>query len=381
MGFAEFVGNARVMAVLQRMLATDRIPSTLLLAGQKGVGKFTLAGMFARAALCQKAKADFCSDCRHCRALAVLDDVPSLRQQALKARGGADPEEVPLVLQPHPDVSIIAPDPTYIRMSQMRAVRRLAHSTPTSGRRVIIVDDAERLRVDYASTLLKVLEEPPQHTHFLLVAHAPFELPDTIRSRAVPLHFAPIPREAIEAYLATHRPELGKKDRLLLAGAAAGSLGTALSLDLERYRTVRQAALDYLRAAAGETFDPAELFAATMALAGRSRRGGEEDAEAGAGRAAFEFSLELLYSVLSDVLYLKARTSDLGLHNSDVRSELEQLSHQVDWQWLAGRVVGLDSIVRGLRRNLNRQLALDALALARSPGGRSETFEAVVASE
>ncbi|MFQ5816656.1 MAG: AAA family ATPase [Terriglobia bacterium] len=374
MGFAEFVGNAKGVAVLTRMLARERVPATLLLSGQKGVGKFTLATMFARALLCEREKRDFCSGCESCRVLAALDDLPNLLAQARAARGRADPEEVPLVLQPHPDVSVLVPDPTYIRMSQMRAARRLAYSAPRRRRRVIIIDDAERLRVDFASTLLKVLEEPPAHTHFVLIAHAPLELPATIRSRTVPLHFAPLTQQAIEAYLAQQRPKLAKKDRALVASAAAGSLGTALRFDLEHYRAVRRAALCYLRAsirpdgpygrgvgpATREESYPTELFAATAELAGRARR---ESAEgAGGERAEFEFSLDLLYSLLSDVLYLKAEASDLGLHNPDVRSELERFSHQIDWPWVAGKVSGLDRIKRRLRRNLNRQLALDALA-------------------
>lgn len=381
MGFSSLVGNAKVVAVLQRMLSTGRVPPVLLFGGQPGVGKFTLACAFARALLCERAKADFCGACESCRALAALDDVAGLLEAALEARGRADPEEVPLVLQPHSDVSVVVPDPTYIRMSQMRWVRRLAYSAPTRGRRVIIVDDAERLRVDYAGALLKVLEEPPAHTHFLLVAHAPFELPDTIRSRAVPLHCAPVSREAIEAYLAQHRPELGKKDRVLMAGASAGSLGRALKFDLDHYRAVRRAALTYLRAAAGEEFNPAELFAATADLAARSRRDSEEEAGPGGGRREFEFSLDLVYGLVSDVAYVKAQASDLGLQNADIRSELEHLSRRVDWQWLAGIVAGLDRIEGGLRRNLNRQLALDALALGRLAGKFGETSQPVPASQ
>ncbi|MFQ5926929.1 MAG: ATP-binding protein [Terriglobia bacterium] len=368
MGFTEFVGNAKVVAVLAQMLARESIPAALLLGGQKGVGKYTLATMFARALLCERAQGDFCGACGSCRALAALADLPGLTAAARETRGRANPEEVPLLLQPHSDVTVLVPDPTYIRMSQMRAVRRLAYSAASRGRRVIIIDDAERLRVDFASTLLKVLEEPPAQTHFVLVAHAPSELPPTIRSRTLPLHFAPLAREAIEAYLAKHRPKLAKKECTLAASAAAGSLGTALQLDLEHYRAVRGAALSYLEVAAGEKSDPAELFAATAELAGRGRRASEE--EAGRGRREFEFSLDLLYSLLSDVLYLKAEASDLGLHNPDVERELKRLSRRVEWSWLRGQVSGLDHIKRGLRRNLNRQLALDALAY----GGLASKF-------
>lgn len=381
MGLGGFVGNEKGVAVLRQMLVRDRIPGVLLFAGQKGVGKFTLASLVARALLCRNAEADFCGECADCRALAALDDVPGLLEQAQKERKSADPEEVPLLLQPHLDVTVLVPDPTYIRMSQMRAARKIAYTAPSRTRRLILIDDAERLRRDLAGALLKVLEEPPPTTHFILVTHALFELPDTIRSRTVTLHFAPLPQEKIEGYLAEHRPKLGKKDRLLLASTAAGSLGKALSLDLEHYRRVRAFALEFLRAAAGEAVEPARLFEATSELAGRSRRLAEEEGGPGGGRAEFEFSLDLLYSLASDVLYVRAQASDLSLQNPDIRSELERLSRQVEWPWLAGWVAGLDRIERGLRRNVNRQLALDALALGRRPGKFGETLERATASQ
>lgn len=381
MGFRDLVGNARVIAVLQRMLARDRIPAALLFAGQKGVGKYTLATTLARAALCQKSEGDFCSRCENCLTLAALDDLPALVEAAREARGRSDPEEVPLLIQPHPDVTVVVPDPTYIRMSQMRAVRRLAYTAPARARRFILLDDAERLRADFAGTLLKVLEEPPASTYFILISHAPYELPVTIRSRTVSLHFAPLAAEAIESYLAKKRPDLSQKDRALAASAAAGSLGRALSLDVEQYRDVRHQALNFLATTPGEEFDPAELFAATAQLAGRGRSTADETAAPGGGRAAFEFSLEVLYSVTRDVLYLKAQASDLGLHNPDVRSELERLSRRVGWQWVTEKVGGLDRIEHGLRRNINRQLGLDAVALGQQAGELGETPEPAGASE
>lgn len=383
MGWAEFVGNPRLVEVLRRLLAAERLPHALLFAGQQGVGKFTLATYFARAALCPVARNDFCGQCVSCRTLLALENLPALMAAARQARGSANPEEVPLVLQPHADVCVIVPDPTYIRVSQMRYVRRLAYTEPAAGRRrVVIFDDAERLRPDYASTLLKVLEEPPEHTHFILVAHAPYELPDTIRSRCVPLHFAPLPSACLEAYLAQHRPKLPPKDRQLLAAVAAGSLGTALSLDLERYRQGRLHALSLLQAAvSGSAFDPAALFSATGALAGRGQQL-TKGSEPGEARLEFEFSLQILYNLISDVTYLKARASEVGLRNPDLHNRLERLSREVSWQWLTVAVGELDSIQRGLRRNINRQLALDALALASAlQRTTEETSEPVAASE
>lgn len=366
MTFADFVGNRRVLTALQRMLAGGRMPHALLFAGQRGVGKFTLATLFARAANCERKEGEVCGQCRSCTALAGLDDLAELKRAALAARGGANPEAVPLLLRPHPSVTVVVPDGAFIRVGQMRAVVRQAYALPAGVRRnIFLIDEAERLRFDYADLLLKVLEEPPERTALILVTSAPFKLRATLRSRCIPLYFAPLTTEEIESYLAQHRRAWKKRERQLAAGASAGSLGTALGLDWSLYRQVRADALTLLQTAAQQQPDPGQLFAASANLAGKSARagGGFDDS-----RENLEFSLDILYSLLADVVYLKYKTPNVGLRNSDIRNALEELSHLVSAGWLTQAVEQLDRVEGWQRRNVNRQLALDAWALA---AGRS----------
>ena len=67
MGFAEFLGNQRIVTALHGMLASERVPHAMLFSGPRGVGKFTLARMFAQAATCQKLRDDFCGECDSCK--------------------------------------------------------------------------------------------------------------------------------------------------------------------------------------------------------------------------------------------------------------------------------------------------------------------------
>src|SRR3989338_6851808 len=139
-----------------------------------------------------------------------------MKAAALKERGGANPETVPLLLRPHSSVTVLVPDGAYIRVSQMRAVVRQAYIQPAGARRnVFLIDEAERLRFDYADVLLKVLEEPPERTTLILVTAAPFELRATLRSRCIPLFFAPLCADEIESYLAAHRREWKAAQRQL----------------------------------------------------------------------------------------------------------------------------------------------------------------------
>lgn len=358
---ADFVGNSRVVSVLWTMLANQHVPHALLFTGPKGVGKFTLAILFARAANCESNQGNACGSCHVCRALTALEDLPALVRAAQAARGSASPDSVPLILRPHPSVSVLVPDGAFIRVSQMRYVVRQAYTMPAGARRnLFLIDQAEKLRFDYADILLKVLEEPPEHTTLILVTDAPFELRSTIRSRCLQLFFAPLERSQVEACLASARPDWQKADRQLTAAMAAGSLGTALSLDFARTRETRQEALQLLRAAVEESVEPEPLFAATAALAGKGFRAGSES---GAGQEGFAFSLDILYTLLTDVVYLKGGVPDLGLHHPEIGSELQALSRRVSWQWLSRAVAHLDQVKGWQRRNVNRQLALDAWVL------------------
>ena len=72
--FSEFLGNPRIVAALRGMLAGERVPHAMLFTGPRGVGKFTLARMFAQAANCERFRDDFCGECDTCRRIGLLAD-------------------------------------------------------------------------------------------------------------------------------------------------------------------------------------------------------------------------------------------------------------------------------------------------------------------
>src|SRR5260370_17790855 len=108
MGLSEFLGNERIVTALRGALRTKRVPHALLFTGSRGLGKFTLARMFAQAANCERLADDFCGECSTCRRISQLADPQTLIEQGLVERGeGAAPpplERRPLIPQSHPDV-------------------------------------------------------------------------------------------------------------------------------------------------------------------------------------------------------------------------------------------------------------------------------------
>jgi DNA polymerase-3 subunit delta' len=364
MGFSEFIGNERIVAAVRGMLAAGRVAHAMLFTGPRGIGKFTLARMFAQAANCERLTDDFCGECAACQGIERMADPAPLVEQGLAERGEspdtATVERVPLLLQTHPDVWLVLPDPVrqrnpvarpVIRMGQLRAVQRAASFRPEARRRVFILDGAETMRWDLASVFLKILEEPPETATLVLLAPNPFLLLPTIRSRCLQFHFAPLPVEKVETFLeerASHRAA----ERRLAAQLSGGSPGAALALDLEESVRLRREVLRLVeRAAEGRSLG--EVFALTVQLAR-------------AEKESFENILEVVYSFLNDLLELTYGPSNGALRNPDLRRELEGLRQKASLEWVSQAVGRLDQLHTRLRRNINRQLGLEAFAVALS---------------
>lgn len=375
MGFEQFFGSERMVTALRRMLASGRVPHAMLFTGPRGVGKYTLAVMFARAANCERRRDDFCGECGPCRLIGRLANPAPLIEQGLAERGesadAAAVERVPLILQTHPDVWVLPPDPVrlrnpvarpVIRMGQLRAVQRAAYFQPVARRRVFILDGADTMRWDYASIFLKILEEPPETATLILIAPSGDLLLPTIRSRCLPFHLAPLATEKVEAFL-KERSKLKAAERKLAAQLSDGSPGRALQLDLGESARLRRELLRVLEQAA-EGASHRELFAATAQLA-------KNEPE------SFENLLEMFYSLATDILELTHGPNEGLLRNPDLRKELAALSGKADVGWLEKLTRGLDQLHGRLRRNINRQLGLDALAISleRAPEPAQSRFQ------
>ena len=360
MGFADFLGNERVVTALRGALRTGRVPHALLFSGPRGVGKFTLARMFAQAANCERLTDDFCGECATCQRISLLADPQALLEQGLAERGesadAATVERVPLILQSHPDVWALVPDPVrlknpvarpMLRIGQLRAVQRAAYFQPMGRRRVFILDGADTMRWDVANVFLKILEEPPGSATLILTAPSPYSLLPTIVSRCLQFHFAPLPQADVEKIL-QDKTDRKPAERKLAAQLAEGSPGLAIEMNVEEAAQQRRTALRILeRAARGEGF--AQLFAETAALA--------KDRE-----SSFEEQIAVFYGLLSDLLELTSGVKQPALRNPPLLKELTVLGNSVNSEWVMRAVSGFDELHAGARRNLNRQLGLDALA-------------------
>jgi DNA polymerase III delta' subunit len=194
---------------LASSVANGRIAQTYLFAGSESVGRMPAARAFAALLQCESPLSgdehalDACGSCESCRRIA----------------NGS-----------HPDVSVVTPDGTEIRIDQVRALQENAALKPGTGRWLIfILDPADRLNQSSANSLLKILEEAPSHVVFILLARETGAVLPTVLSRSEIVRFAsPSPAE-IRAALVEHYA-LSEADAARCCALSGGRPGQAFVL-------------------------------------------------------------------------------------------------------------------------------------------------------
>jgi DNA polymerase III subunit delta' len=361
LGFSDFHGNSEVVHRMREMLARDRFPHGVILAGRSGSGKYTLATMLARAMNCLERPTsnglpDFCGHCSNCVRIGLSEDLDARCAEATEAREGlkeTEKKETRLFIQTHPEVLVIPPDPPQmmIKVDQVRRVIDTIYYRPAEARERVFIFTAAAFMKEAANSLLKILEEPPDFATIFLLAESAGELLPTIRSRCMVLRLQSLTTADIEAYLATHRPEWKAPQRALVARLSEGAVGRARSFDLAAYSAAREHALTILRTAL-QSGEHSELFKTT-----ETYRAGAE------GREKLELLLRCTYALLQDLLFLNSGSPEL-VRNTDILADIQKLGQHASFEWLASASDRLAEVERGMRRNLLRSLSLDAMEAA-----------------
>lgn len=350
------------MRRLRECVRTGHFPQALILAGPKGAGKYTLSLMLAQLVNCLDPQEsdglpDFCGRCANCVRIAEAANLEDRVAEAVAARDemrDVDKRETRIMIQTHPDVLIVPPDPPQlvIKLGQVRAVIHAAYyRPPADARRAFTIFTCSAFMKEAANSLLKVLEEPPERTSIILLTENPHELLPTIRSRALLYRLGALPAAEVEQLLAERRPELKPQQRALAARLAEGAVGRALTLDLDVYLASRKDALLVLRTALKEP-DYSELFRAT-----ETYRGGAD------GQEKTLNLLRALGSLLEDLLLMVAGTPAL-IRNLDIATELDRMAQGLTVDWIAATSRAVVQVEQGMRRNLLRSLSLDAMAVS-----------------
>jgi DNA polymerase-3 subunit gamma/tau len=207
--FEEIVGQPHVVTALGNALESKRLHHAYLFTGTRGVGKTTLARILAKAINCET-NAISAHPCGKCRACTEIDSGRFVDLLEVDAA-------------------------TNTKVDDMRELLDTAQYMPVAGRfKVYIVDEVHMLSRNAFNSMLKTLEEPPEHVKFILATTDPQKLPVTILSRCLQFNLKPLAPALIAGHLknvltaekiAFEEPALAS-----IAKAAAGSVRDSLSL-------------------------------------------------------------------------------------------------------------------------------------------------------
>jgi DNA polymerase-3 subunit delta' len=328
MGFDDIPGNARIKAILRLALRRGRAPHALLFVGPPGVGKRRTAIALAQALNCFDREDDACGVCDSCRAIAE----------------GRHPDVIEIVLEKKRSSDELR---TELSIDQFRDVKQLAYLRPLTGRRRVFLWNADLMSADAGHSILKVLEEPPATTMFLLISESPDLVLPTVRSRCQMLTFGPISAEEIERALRNRGVEEERARTIALL--VRGNLDRALDLDW--------AEAENKRTEAWEAFCGLILggrisaFLKRFALRGR-KEVGEDLAEI----------LELFSAFGRDIVLLQEGSPAGPLFNPDYEKGLRDLAARLGPDGALRLVAAADQALAGLDRYLNPGLVASALA-------------------
>lgn len=247
MKFSDVIGQDEVKQRLRQMVAEERVPHALMFCGPQGSGKMALALAFASYLLCgNRADGDSCGGCQQCLMAERLShpdlhfSYPVIRPSGTGSEHKMSSEDFAAEWR---EMLLQGP---YFTMDKWLAamgaanqqalmgvgesdllLKRLSLKSSQGGYKVVVMWLPERMNGECANKILKLLEEPPQQTVFVMVCEEPGRLLDTIRSRAQRIDIRRIADGAIERALVERRGIDAEAARRL-ARAAGGSWLAAL---------------------------------------------------------------------------------------------------------------------------------------------------------
>lgn len=227
MSFKALAGQEELRRSLTKMLIQDRLSHAILLAGPSGSGKKSWGRALAQAVLCiNRRGSEACLECLSCRQFSSGN---------------------------HPEYFFIEPESRKIKIEQVRSLRMSFHLL--GDRKVCLINRAETMTPEASSSLLKVLEDPPEGLYFILLAEQPQLLFDTILSRCQRYTLQPLQQEEIQGLLVKTKG-LSVDKAILLSRISGGTPGRAIEFAEDENFDQR--------------FEEAELLASSLASGGYS---------------------------------------------------------------------------------------------------------------
>ncbi len=200
--FDRLYGNRRFKECLAELSEKDKLPHSVIIEGEKGLGRKIAAGYLAAAAVCSFERKRPCLTCDDCRL-------------ALELR--------------HPDVRLFTPEKKLFTVELARSVRSYAYIKPMTARKsVLILEQCESMNNEAQNALLKVLEEPPETALFILITENAASLLPTVLSRCTLFSLQQVSDSELCSFLVKEKG-CTEEEAYRLASVAEGNIGKAIA--------------------------------------------------------------------------------------------------------------------------------------------------------
>ena len=297
MRFSDCIGHDKPISIINSFIESNRFSGAYIFSGPEGIGKKMVARMVAQ-----------------------------------ELNGAGDARE-------HPDLHIVESGHSQIKIEDIRAIQHQAALRPYEGKmNIFIVDNAHRLNPEAANSLLKLLEEPPRDSLFILVTHKPQSIFKTVLSRCKTIKFAPLARADLESLLIREH-SLDRQSAHFLAYYAEGRLGLALKL--------KESGI------AGEKNRILDSF--LLPEKAHDRAGGGQNKE------ELRAFLNILASWFRDLYLVKAGLNQAEAIHADREADLFKLSEKFSFKQLDDIVSCISESFMYLDNNINSKLLLHNL--------------------
>jgi len=361
---SEIIGQAHLVGALSRAVRDESPAHSYLFEGPPNVGKTTTALAFGRALLCEAAEGQPCEQCRSCK-LTAAGTHPDLR--IYRPVISASPPGKPHLWQTAPSHMQMS----LLPIDRIRDLRDATALRPAFGKRkVVVLEEADRMTEDSQNCALKTLEEPAGNTLLILTAVNGRRFLPTILSRCQRVTFRHVPAVALREWLATRDTPTADADLLTRLAEGRPGRGVRLGSDRQLWEARRNVAALVEQLVRAHPLEAMRLGEEVMELAEQLWTE-EPDVPAftelkGTDRTRAVRSkccevVDWMTSWFHDLLLLALGATADRVINADDLSWLSDVARERGPQWARGALLALGFAHRYLLQNANVKLILDAL--------------------
>ena len=339
--FSDIIDQEQMKEHMQHVVETGKVSHAYIISGEKDSGKDFIAGIFAKALLCQNREDrdgyhEACNKCPSC----------------IKAMSGT-----------HPDIITITHEKATIGVDDIRQQLRddVIIKPYESSHKIYIIPEGEKMTVQAQNALLKTLEEPPTYIVIIILTTNINAFLPTILSRCVVLPMKPARDDSIMKFLMEKNQVVDYKASLC-AAFARGNVGKALNLaSNERFENLRTGTVDLVAKVPGLDISTAmerlhEILAAP--------EGEEKSGKKGIDMEQYEDFMDVLIFLFRDFLVFKATGDDSHLIFSDKVSYIRSATEKCTYDGINNMIRNMEVAKKRVDSNVNIDLALELMLLS-----------------